>query len=449
MKSFWGLKAIAGLLGLALLIYGVSVIDSDPTLRVMQTVRMADVEAGQLPLSGQLVRLDDAWLLPSWVVEHSKSRRGGEHSHVTVGLGSRDSAERVARGEAVDVKLWLRLPTDHRTREAADQAMRQVELYTTAVPRTGVIDELSTSLRDTVAADGPWKSSATLRLHEGKTPSTAGHGIGMLAAGLVMLLFTAAWLLIDRQHDAWRDSLGGAGRTVFGGASPWLALGLLGGLASAALAYWVAELWVDSMRKDWTLMAIAFALLGASLAALWRQRLAFVVSADGLVRVGPGAPRTLLSWAEVDGITSVMQKVSGQLKASFQLHAGKKTVKLGTGLFSGGLAQPAALGGLLNEIVTQRVAPGVLARLSQGEQVSFGGIGVRREGLVKGGKAQGELLAWNDIQSITAEKGKLKIKKQGKRMAWDAIGLGKLRNLELLLSLVSHEGLPQPSAASG
>ena len=57
MKQYLWLKVIAGLLGLGLLLMGISVMEADPTLRETQQVTMEDIEAGRLPRDGQHVRL--------------------------------------------------------------------------------------------------------------------------------------------------------------------------------------------------------------------------------------------------------------------------------------------------------------------------------------------------------------------------------------------------------
>ena len=175
MKQYIWMKVIAGGLALAALLYGISIMDADPTLRVVQRVSMADIEAGKMPRDGQKVLVTDVWLLPTWVVEYSHSRKRGDHAHVHIGVGSRATFDRAAAGEVTDVKLWMRLPQDYKTREGASAAMNRDDLYGRAQNRDGVINELPSSVRENITNGGQWTSKATMRLEDGAPPKAISH----------------------------------------------------------------------------------------------------------------------------------------------------------------------------------------------------------------------------------------------------------------------------------
>ncbi|MFG6467049.1 DUF6585 family protein [Roseateles sp. BYS87W] len=444
MKHYLWLKVIAGLIGLSALLYGIHILDADPTLRVMQQVSMADIEAGRVPRDGQKVTVTDVWLLPTWVVETSHSRKRGDHAHVHVAVGSRAAFEAAAAGQPVDIKLWMRLPQDFRTREGATAAMNAQDLYGRPQAHEGVFNELPQRVREQFTADSPWRSQASMRLEEGATPSSAGDGAGFLAAGVLVLALVGAWLAADRLTEQWLRGVQAAGESAFQGTSPWLLGFGLALLVAPMLVFHDAGTWVDEHELDVALVGGLAALLALAAFSLWRNRVGWLVTPEGLVRAGRAGRQLLVKWTEVQALTLAERHFRGNVAVTYTLLAGPRKVKLGDGLFVGGVAQQAALGQALREAVNAQVAPALLQRLERGERVAFGALGAHRDGLVKGKLETGELLPWAEIESTTLKQGKLRIKRRGKLLAWENLALGKLHNPDVLLNLIQHHG---PAAA--
>ncbi len=441
MKQYIWMKVIAAGLALAALLFGISIMDADPTLRLQQDVSMADIEAGKMPADGQKVRITDAWLLPTWVVEYSHSRKRGDHAHVTVGLGSRETFERAAQGQPAEVKLWLRLPQDFKTREGASAAMNDDALYLRQQPREGVINALPDSVRENIKSGGPLTSTATMRLEEGATPNSEGDGVGFLAAGVLALALVAAWLATDYANQGWLRDLATSGVTPFQGASRWLLAYGVALLGAPLLVFFVAGAWVDTRQLDAALLAWALALLALAGFALWRHRVAFVVTPQGLDRASRSGTQSLLRWDEVDALSIAQRNFRGSVSVTYTLHAGERKAKVGNSLFAGGVDRYKELGALLRNEVNHRVAPPLFAKLASGSRVAFGALGAHRDGLVKGRLETGELLPWADIDSANFADGKLKIKRKGKLLAWDNVALGKVRNPDVLIQLIEQRGL--------
>jgi len=438
MKQYLWMKVIAAGLALAAMLYGISIMDADPTLRVVQRISMADIEAGQMPRDGQKVLVTDVWLLPTWVAEYSHSRKRGDHAHVHVGVGSRETFERAASGQPTEVKLWLRLPQDYKTREGASAAMNRDDLYGRPQNRDGVINELPGSVRENITNGGQWTSKATMRLEDGAAPSSEGDGVGFVAAGVVALLLVAAWLATDYFNDAWLRGLGG---TAFQGASRWLVAFGVVVLAAPLLTFFAASVGVDAQQWDSALIATVAVLLAVAAFALWRHRVAYVVTAQGLERAGRSGSQSLLHWDHVDALSVAHRDFRGSVSVTYTLHAGDRKVKVGNGLFAGGVDKHEALGQLLRDQVSPRVWPGVLQRLGAGRRVAFGALGASREGLIKGRLESGDVLPWSDIESTALKNGKLRIKRKGKLLAWENVALGKLRNPYILLTLIQQRGV--------
>lgn len=441
MKQYIWIKVIAAGLALAALLFGISIMDADPTLRVQQDVSMADIEAGKMPADGQKVRITDGWLLPTWVVEYSHSRKRGDHAHVTVGLGSRETFERAAQGQPAEVKLWLRLPQDFKTREGASAAMNDDALYLRQQPREGVINALPDSVRENIKSGGPLTSTATMRLEEGATPNSEGDGVGFVAAGVLALALVAAWLATDYVNQGWLRDLATNGATPFQGASRWLLAYGVALLGAPLLVFFAAGAWVDAQQLDPSLLGWALALLALAGFALWRHRVAFIVTPQGLERASRSGSQPLLRWDEVDALSIAQRNFRGSVSVAYTLHAGERKAKVGNSLFAGGVDRYKELGALLREQVNHRVAPPLFAKLASGARVAFGALGAHRDGLVKGRLETGELLPWADIDSANFADGKLKIKRKGKLLAWDNVALGKVRNPDVLIQLIEQRGL--------
>ncbi|HEY9106156.1 MAG TPA: DUF6585 family protein, partial [Roseateles sp.] len=170
-------------------------------------------------------------------------------------------------------------------------------------------------------------------------------------------------------------------------------------------------------------------------------RRAWVVTPQGLERAGHGGQQPLLRWDEVDALSIAQSHFRGNVAVTYTLHAGERQLKLGNGLFKGGITAHEALGQALREQVQRRVGPALLERLARGERVAFGALGASSSGLIRGRLDGGELLPWSDIDSTTLKAGKLKIKRKGKLLAWENVALGKLRNPDVLLELIQQRGL--------
>ncbi len=446
MKQYLWMKVIAGLAALGALLFGISIMEADPALRVTQEVSMADIEAGKWPPEGQLISVNDAWLLPTWVVEYSHSRRRGDHAYVHVGLGSRATFERAATGQPVDVKLWMKLPQDFRTREEATAAMNRDALYAGAQNHHGVLNALPESVRSSIHGDGHFTSSATWRLEEGSTPNSQGDGVGLVAAGLLGLLMVVAWLGVDHANDGWRRDLARADTTTFQGASPWLMAFGIALLMAPVLVFFAMSVWVDVQQLDSALITGIAVLLMLAAVALWRHRVAYLVTPQGLARAGRGGVQPLVSWDDVDALSLSQRNFRGSVQVTYVLHAGRRKHKVGNGLFTGGVDAHAALGQVLRDQVNRRLGPALWQRLAAGERVAFGALGASRDGLVKGRLETGELLPWHEIESTALKDGKLRIKRKGKLMAWENVALGKLRNPDLLLTLIEQRGVGAASA---
>ena len=76
----------------------------------------------------------------------------------------------------------------------------------------------------------------------------------------------------------------------------------------------------------------------------------------------------------------------------------------------------------------------VRAVILQGGVATFGPIGVRRDGLVKGG----DFKPWREIESANVWDGKFSVKLQGKTFDWIKLKTKRIPNVHVFLSVVEH-----------
>jgi hypothetical protein len=441
MKRNWVLKAIVFLLGVGLILYGVSEMQSDPTLRVLQQMSISQIEKGELPRQGQYVEIKDAYLLPVWVVNSRKSRKRGERAYVHVPVGSQATQQKMMEDQPGKSVLWIELSQDFGTAESANAAMQADEQYRRPYPVQGVVRELEHSIheegkqiRDLQLAD------TVLSIDIGSTPTSFGAGAGCLMAGALALLLLAGWLFSDHVSEKWMQTLRRPDVSVFAGKSPLLILTMVAGPVGMVLGGVAMNIWFEERTLSLPLVLGALAAVAVAGVGLWRNRVAVVLAPEKLY-VFHGDKRTSLPLAEVDGLTLNERKVKGVLVAKYTLHHAGKTTAVGNSLFACGLDDAAPFGLAIRDAVLQRLAPVLLDKLNSGQPLSFGPFTVGLQGLSKGSNASGDVLAWSDVESAALKNGQLKIKQKGKMFAWGTYAVSKLRNLDVLLHILQAKGL--------
>ena len=103
-----------------------------------------------------------------------------------------------------------------------------------------------------------------------------------------------------------------------------------------------------------------------------------------------------------------------------------------THLFRGSIPDAKRLGGILHTQVARQVLPEMIERYNAGETITFGKVGVNKEGLHQGNKS----LAWSDMKGMTMRNGQLTFKKEGKWLSWGSMQINNTPNFVALLDLL-------------
>jgi hypothetical protein len=109
------------------------------------------------------------------------------------------------------------------------------------------------------------------------------------------------------------------------------------------------------------------------------------------------------------------------------LKSGKKVT------FNNTLQRVEDLGVLIQNAISKRAYPSVIAAINSGNTVYFDKIGISREGISNGNNKQ---ILWSEIQGVKVENGVVKVSKQGKWFGWANVPVAKIPNLFVFLSVV-------------
>lgn len=109
------------------------------------------------------------------------------------------------------------------------------------------------------------------------------------------------------------------------------------------------------------------------------------------------------------------------------LKNGKKVI------FNNTLQRVEDLGQLIQNAISKRAYPSVIAAINSGNTVYFDKIGISREGISNGNNNK---IQWSEIQAVKVENGVIKVSKQGKWFGWANVPVAKIPNLFVFLSVV-------------
>jgi hypothetical protein len=93
------------------------------------------------------------------------------------------------------------------------------------------------------------------------------------------------------------------------------------------------------------------------------------------------------------------------------------------------------LGELVEEALTRRLLPGALASFNRGQRVSFGPLGLDRQGVHRAD--DDALLPWQDLESISTNAPVVAIIKRGSRDPWHMVATAAVPNLCVLTALTA------------
>lgn len=228
---------------------------------------------------------------------------------------------------------------------------------------------------------------------------------------------------------------------------------IVGGLVLAVAAVWsmlqpgpIPQKSLEGMQAG-VGAGLGLMVMGACLAiaALRAGKRRVVVCQDGLVLVKPRGC-TIVRW---DEIVEFYRAETRLMFAGFHLNtsrtfaivttAGKRTEI--TSFFR----DTGTLGDTIERQVLTRLLPAALAALEAGETVTFGPIGVSRQGLWRAG---GHVLPWEALDSVQIASGWLRVRQAGAWFNWFSLMSGAVPNVLLFLALV-NKMCKEPQSGEG
>ena len=450
MTRHWRLKALAYLVGLGLLFFGLHELQADPALRTLHAVDIAAIEGGSTVLQeGEYVEVPDAYLLPPSVVAAGPA---GE-VRVSAALGTRALQEAARSHPPVRPGLWVQLEPVYPSTEAALAAMRPDRLYQRPHPVRGVVRRLDEAARTQALQGGALQIESALAVHAGTSPPLLDVGRAVALAGCMVWALVGLWAWADGAADRWRSRLAreSSDAEVHAGRSPAVLWSLMGGAVLLIGLGMTVQGAADAQAGfPWGALALSASGLLLFGAGLWFSRFAVLLSADAVEKVGH-RKRSRLRLDEVVAL-AVDEPAArrGPGICTYTLHlAGKgrgdgrarKPWRLGSSLFHGGLTQPTVFGAALRNCLVDRLAAAVASRIRAGEWVDFGPVVAGRTGIAKSRKKAeaGEVLPWGEIDSALVDRrGEMRIRRKGKAFSWAVFPAGRVLNRDALIRFMQN-----------
>jgi len=450
MTRHWRLKALAYVVGLGLLFFGLHELQADPALRTLHAVGIAEIEAGKAVIQdGEYVEVPDAYLLQPSVAAAGPA---GE-VRVSAALGSRALQEAARSHPPVQPGLWVQLEPVYPSTETALAAMRPDALYQRPYPVRGVVRRLDEAARTQALQGGALQIESALAVHAGTSPPLLDVGRAVALAGCMVWALVGLWAWADGAADRWRSRLAreSSGAEVHAGRSPTMLWSLLGGAVVLIGLGMTVQGAVDAQGGfPWGALALTVSGLLVFAAGLWFSRVAVLLSTDAVEMVGH-RKRSRLRLDEVVAL-AVDEPAArrGPRLCTYTLHLAsegegraRKPWRLGSSLFHGGLAQPTVFGAALRTRLVDRLAEAAAARIRAGEWVDFGPVVAGRAGLAKSRKKAeaGEVLPWAEIDSALVDRrGEMRIRRKGKAFSWAVFPAGRVLNRDALTRFMQNGG---------
>lgn len=212
-----------------------------------------------------------------------------------------------------------------------------------------------------------------------------------------------------------------------------IGLAIVWGLLGLGLVIWsTLASRSDSSLLCWVPPGLIFLGFGVWAINEWRLKhnLRALVYPDGFIHVRGGRVNAF-RWDEIKEVYQSMQRTHRFGRAAQRIY----TVKDASGqksVLTGELAGIAALGETIQREVTARILPRCWEEFNQGKPLTFGALGISKEGISKGK----QLLAWDQIEELRLEWGGIVIRKKGKKLPWASITASSTPNLFVFTSMV-------------
>lgn len=143
----------------------------------------------------------------------------------------------------------------------------------------------------------------------------------------------------------------------------------------------------------------------------------------------------IFRWGEIDEFFAELTDVSVNM-----IPAGRRaryTLRKATGekiVFTNDLEGAERVADRVANETFSQMLPHAVDTLAGGGQVSFGKLGVTREGL----SAKGKRLTWAEMKGITVEQGVIKVEQKNARSAWAKVAYSQVPNARVFLALVDR-----------
>jgi hypothetical protein len=159
------------------------------------------------------------------------------------------------------------------------------------------------------------------------------------------------------------------------------------------------------------------------------------VHAGGIVHSHRGTTR-IIPWEDISSVTQAIAVVDQSGGQGGTTHTYTIELKdLSKFVYTNKLIKDVEeLGNIILENTSFVILPQVRLKYDSGEMVTFGRLGLNKEGLHQ----KKNKLGWEDIQGVKVSEGYLTVNKQGKWLRWRNIEASSVPNLHVFLIFVNE-----------
>lgn len=196
--------------------------------------------------------------------------------------------------------------------------------------------------------------------------------------------------------------------------------------------------YVDTNGNFWVFTIIGLVLLAVgigSLVSLFRNlNLRVLLCSGGLLRTSGGNVE-IVRWDQVEAFWQAVTKryYNGVYTGTTHLY----TLRRNDGIvfkFNDTIGKVEALGNAIQREVTRILLPKFINAYNAGSTVNFGPLSINQQGISN----SKEMLPWSQYKDMQVRRGIISVKKEGKWLNWSSIGVARIPNFYVFMSLLDY-----------
>jgi len=196
--------------------------------------------------------------------------------------------------------------------------------------------------------------------------------------------------------------------------------------------------YVDTSGDFWVFIIAGLVLLAVgigSLVSMFRNlNLRVLLCTEGILRTS-GSKVEIVRWDQVEAFWQAVTKryMNGVYTGTTHIY----TLRRADGVvfkFNDTINKVEALGNAVQREVTRVLLPKFIYAYNAGSTVTFGPLSINKQGISN----SKEMLPWSQYKDMQVRRGIVSVKKEGKWLNWSSIGVARIPNFYVFMSLLDY-----------